>query len=348
MVKLFCAIVNAAKAAKSAFSVRVDVSDTIDDLKNEIKKENTNKITCDANELKLFHGKKDEGRGPWITEFEVHSGVVDISGFEALDAAGAPLNIVGLSDEEVCFKVTKELVKAKKIPVHVLVVLPNPLEEDIAWSIKNLPPMDPQIQEEMWRTVVRVSSRNASGTAIILDQTQTHLYLVTNLHLWVDDTFTDYLSADFKTNIKWLLRANPKLKESGRKRKRGETRRKSPRLAAKKAAAGIDKPQVLVEQLEQKSQKLVEVQRFSLDSDACWYSSFDLAIFKIVAPRSNNLIRCEVSLAYVDRMNVYVSKFLLLSKIQLLLHTHAMMPAYLTAGIKFQMTVSFLSAPCFS
>ncbi|TDH70834.1 hypothetical protein CCR75_008336 [Bremia lactucae] len=55
MVKLFCAIVNAAKAAKSAFSVRVDVSDTIDDLKNEIKKENTNKITCDANELKLFH-----------------------------------------------------------------------------------------------------------------------------------------------------------------------------------------------------------------------------------------------------------------------------------------------------
>ncbi|TDH70833.1 hypothetical protein CCR75_008337 [Bremia lactucae] len=141
--------------------------------------------------------------------------------------------------------------------------------------------MDPKIQEEMWRTVVRVSSKNVSGTGIILDRTQTHLYLVTNLHLWVDDSFTDYLSADFKTNIKWLLRANPKLKENGRKRKRGETRRKSPRLAAKKAAAGIDKPQVLVEQLEQKSQKLVEVQRFCLDSDACWYSSFDLAIFKL-------------------------------------------------------------------
>ncbi|TDH70840.1 hypothetical protein CCR75_008338 [Bremia lactucae] len=96
------------------------------------------------------------------------------------------------------------------------------------------------------------------------------------------------------------------------------------------------------------SNRNLEVQRFSLDSDACWYSSFDLAIFKIVAPRSNNLIRCEVSLAYVDRMNVYVFGFPAALQDSTSTHTHAMMPAYLTAGIKFQMTVSFLSAPCFS
>ncbi|KAG2854386.1 hypothetical protein PC113_g13361 [Phytophthora cactorum] len=44
---------------------------------------------------------------------------------ELLDVAGAPLNLVGLSVEDVRFQVTKEDVKAGTVPVHVLVMVPD-------------------------------------------------------------------------------------------------------------------------------------------------------------------------------------------------------------------------------
>ncbi|KAL7999499.1 hypothetical protein Plhal703r1_c25g0106091 [Plasmopara halstedii] len=105
MIKLFCAI-----------------SDTVDELKKAIKAEKPNKIKCDADELRLFLAKCGDA---WLTEAEVKGGVPDISSLEELDAVGAPLNVVGLSETDVQFLVTKELAKAKKTPVHVLVVAPQ-------------------------------------------------------------------------------------------------------------------------------------------------------------------------------------------------------------------------------
>ncbi|KAG2805569.1 hypothetical protein PC113_g24220, partial [Phytophthora cactorum] len=59
----------------------------------------------------------------WLTEKDVKKGVSDTSDLELLDVAGAPLNLVGLSEEDVRFQVTMEDVKAKTTPVHVLVVV---------------------------------------------------------------------------------------------------------------------------------------------------------------------------------------------------------------------------------
>ncbi|TDH66756.1 hypothetical protein CCR75_009260 [Bremia lactucae] len=118
MVKLFCAIVNDAGAA---FPVDIDAEATVGDLKNAIKKKNPATLACDAKDLELFLAKKDEGRGPWLTEAELLDGVADTSGFEKLDVAGAPLKLIGLSKRDVRLHVTKQLVKAKKTPVHVLV-----------------------------------------------------------------------------------------------------------------------------------------------------------------------------------------------------------------------------------
>ncbi|POM70106.1 Crinkler (CRN) family protein [Phytophthora palmivora] len=59
MVKLFCAIVG---AAGSAFSVRVDESDTVDDLKGKIKEKKPNDLkNVDAKNLQLFLAKTAEG-----------------------------------------------------------------------------------------------------------------------------------------------------------------------------------------------------------------------------------------------------------------------------------------------
>ncbi|KAK1928503.1 WD repeat-containing protein 5B [Phytophthora citrophthora] len=65
MVKLFCAIVG---AAGSAFSVRVDESETVDELKKAIKEAKKNDLKdIDANELQLFLAKKGEA---WLNRLE--------------------------------------------------------------------------------------------------------------------------------------------------------------------------------------------------------------------------------------------------------------------------------------
>ncbi|KAG2795281.1 hypothetical protein PC111_g22219, partial [Phytophthora cactorum] len=116
MVNLFCAIVG---VEGSVFSVRVDESGSVDDLKKEIADDQ--KYDFAASKLRLFLAKK--ANGAWLTEKDVKKGVSDTSDLELLDVAGAPLNLVGLSEEDVRFQVTMEDVKAKTTPVHVLVVV---------------------------------------------------------------------------------------------------------------------------------------------------------------------------------------------------------------------------------
>ncbi|ETP25969.1 hypothetical protein F441_01219, partial [Phytophthora nicotianae CJ01A1] len=61
MVKLFCALVG---VKGNAFSVTIDASESVDDLKKAIKKEKENKIKCDADELQLFLAR--EGDDKWL------------------------------------------------------------------------------------------------------------------------------------------------------------------------------------------------------------------------------------------------------------------------------------------
>ncbi|KAE8903112.1 hypothetical protein PF005_g11353 [Phytophthora fragariae] len=74
-----------------------------------------------ADELQLFLAKKDEGRGPWLTEEEVKKDVIDTTGLKLLGAARARLRRVGLSDEDVS-GVDEEEEAEGRGPVNVLVV----------------------------------------------------------------------------------------------------------------------------------------------------------------------------------------------------------------------------------
>ncbi|KAL4118549.1 hypothetical protein PRIC2_010874 [Phytophthora ramorum] len=210
MVKLVCAIVG---VAGSAFSVRVDESDSVGDLKKVIKGEKPNDLKdIDADKLQLFLAKKD---GAWLKdddpaaleleEGKTHQDIRTVIDGEKIKPTWT------IEDVLTANNMTKRKGRAPKSrQIHVLVVFLVRVLEDGAWSAKDLSTVDPQVQSKMWKSVVRVSSEDVcSGTAVVVDLTSTHLYLLTNLHLWVDDTFTDHLSADFTKEIKRYLRRHP-------------------------------------------------------------------------------------------------------------------------------------------
>ncbi|KAL3664473.1 hypothetical protein V7S43_010793 [Phytophthora oleae] len=86
-----------------------------------------------ADKLQLFLAKTEGGA--WLTEEDVKKGVKDTDGLTPLDVVGAPLNLVDLSEEDVRFRLTKDDVKAGKVPVHVLVVVP---EQDQQLRVENV------------------------------------------------------------------------------------------------------------------------------------------------------------------------------------------------------------------
>ncbi|ETL82391.1 hypothetical protein L917_17436, partial [Phytophthora nicotianae] len=119
MVKLFCAVVG---AAGSAFSVGVDESDTVDDLKKAIRAEP--EFGYPNSKMNLFLAKRGDAS---LTENEV-KGVSDTSGLTHLDVARAEISVVGLSEKDVRHQVDKHQVAAGNGPVNVMVVV-VPTEE---------------------------------------------------------------------------------------------------------------------------------------------------------------------------------------------------------------------------
>ncbi|KAL7685558.1 hypothetical protein Plhal304r1_c030g0097651 [Plasmopara halstedii] len=124
MVTLYCAIVG---VKGNAFPVDIDTSQSVDHLKKAIKK----KMNYDfaADKLELYLAKKGES---WLTEKQVAEGIHDTSDFKPLKVVAAPLHLVGLSEKDVAFKVTMEVVKTMSFPVNVVVVVPIEMKYALA------------------------------------------------------------------------------------------------------------------------------------------------------------------------------------------------------------------------
>ncbi|GMF36169.1 unnamed protein product [Phytophthora lilii] len=121
MVKLFCAIVG---VAGSAFSVRVDESDLVDDLKDAIKAKNPATITCDAKDLQLFLAKTEGGA--WLDGAGAAAVALDERG-------GHPQGCVQM-DPLLWLKNVKyfgDSFQPGEGQVHVLVVVPGHVRVDI-------------------------------------------------------------------------------------------------------------------------------------------------------------------------------------------------------------------------
>ncbi|OWY95983.1 Crinkler (CRN) [Phytophthora megakarya] len=120
-MELCCALVG---ARGSVFSVKIDANESVATLKDAIQKKKKQNVlkNVDAMNLQLFLAKKD---GVWLTEVDVKKGVKDTDGLTPLEDLRAKLRRVGLSEEDVRIRLTKDDVKAGKVRVHVLVAVPE-------------------------------------------------------------------------------------------------------------------------------------------------------------------------------------------------------------------------------
>nr|QUJ09332.1 crinkler 4 [Plasmopara viticola] len=114
MVKLVCAIVD---VAKSGFSININETATVGDLKNAVKVKKPDVITRNTDTLQLFVAKKD---GAWLTPSDVLHGVGSTNGYKHLQSTEIELRDVGLSSEIVGQESGGDKV-ADEGHVHVLV-----------------------------------------------------------------------------------------------------------------------------------------------------------------------------------------------------------------------------------
>ncbi|RLN91234.1 hypothetical protein BBJ28_00018016, partial [Nothophytophthora sp. Chile5] len=154
-----------------------------------------------------------------------------------------------------------------------------------------------QVLVELPKAAAGVARKQSGwGAEDLSTRTSTHLYLLTNLHLWVGETFADHLSPEFKTDIHRYLKIYPGMKASGK-------RTKAPVIS--------NKPEISIEQLQSDGTTMEVVHTFRLGRDVCWRSSadFDFAIFEVAVSQDIQLARCRMAIGGQITMPVHVFGF---------------------------------------
>ncbi|KAG6614615.1 Crinkler (CRN) family protein [Phytophthora cinnamomi] len=172
------------------------------------------------------------------------------------------------------------------------------------WAAEELATVHPRVQSNVWKSVVRISISLSSNvvttsTALVVFQTSTNLYLLTNLGLWVDERLVGALSSDFKKELAHFLHLHP-------------LSVKDEKCNSRLQPSGADKPRVVIEKLIPDDNEMEIIHGFELGNDVCWKSSADLdfAVFKVIIPEDNRLIACTMaSFGVVPTMSVHAYFF---------------------------------------
>ncbi|KAH9073221.1 hypothetical protein Ae201684P_015038 [Aphanomyces euteiches] len=340
MLTVVCVVVGEGRP----FSVEIDAEKIVDALKKLIKKENMNTITCDAKELELYLARNGLSRD------EANAATLDEDG-----------NVPGCIKMDELLRIQNDYhfgmnFQPEEGKIYVLVVVREVQKTKDKWTALELSTIAPEVQWKLWKSVVRVvisisSCVEDTGTALVVDRTPTHLYLLTNLHLFLDEEYSDGLSDDFTKEIQRYSKLHPGKKPSGKRKKdaaniSAPSIRRSKRV--KKVPVSSDIFQIAIEQLFPDEEELKEVYKFSLESSTCWRCSadFDFAIFEVPTPPNVQLelVRCKMAYRVFPTMPVHVFGFpgSLDGKFD---HHYAIIPAEVTGTNRNQMTLSTLSAP---
>ena len=146
-------------------------------------------------------------------------------------------------------------------------------ETERTTKLVELSTIHPDIQFNIWKSVVRIVIEDCVGTGIVIDKDEDSLYIMTNLHLIRND-MDGYISDYFRKQIAKYSKINPHAKKG-----------------AKRKAEAIDPIQVYISQLV--NGVLEDIGQFILHEDVCWESDadFDYLIWKSlffhVAPLKN-------------------------------------------------------------
>ncbi|KAH9088093.1 hypothetical protein Ae201684P_008139 [Aphanomyces euteiches] len=340
MLTVVCVVVGEGRP----FSVEIDAEKIVDALKKLIKKENMNTITCDAKELELYLARNGLSRD------EANAATLDEDG-----------NVPGCIKMDELLRIQNDYhfgmnFQPEEGKIYVLVVVREVQKTKDKWTALELSTIAPEVQWKLWKSVVRVvisisSCVEDTGTALVVDRTPTHLYLLTNLHLFLDEEYSDGLSDDFTKEIQRYSKLHPGKKPSGKRKKdaaniSAPSIRRSKRV--KKVPVSSNIFQIAIEQLFPDEEELKEVYKFSLESSTCWRCSadFDFAIFEVPTPPNVQLelVRCKMAYRVFPTMPVHVFGFpgSLDGKFD---HHYAIIPAEVTGTNRNQMTLSTLSAP---
>ena len=170
-VTLVCGIVG---VRESVFSVKIDTTEWVDQLKDAIKAAKPAMIQCDARDLQLFLAKWDGVNDAWMEKEEVQQGVLDTKGLRQLKFAAVPLSFNGLSERDVQTETTEA---GQNSPVHVLVVLPPTLTKRQSVSL-NIGGVTIHVTESMvlndpqllayWHALVTSSTEIVADTVVSL------------------------------------------------------------------------------------------------------------------------------------------------------------------------------------
>ncbi|KAH9063002.1 hypothetical protein Ae201684P_009267 [Aphanomyces euteiches] len=322
MLTVVCVVVGEGRP----FSVKIEANEIVDELKDKIK-EKKKMITCDADELELYLARNGLSRD------EANAATLDEDG-----------NVPGCIKMDELLRIQNDYhfgmnFQPEEGKIYVLVVVREVQKTKDKWTALEL------------STIALKFNGNFGRTALVVDRTPTHLYLLTNLHLFLDEEYSDGLSDDFTKEIQRYSKLHPGKKPSGKRKKdaaniSAPSIRRSKRV--KKVPVSSDNFQIAIEQLFPDEEELKEVYKFSLESSTCWRCSadFDFAIFEVPTPPNVQLelVRCKMAYRVFPTMPVHVFGFpgSLDGKFD---HHYAIIPADVTGTNRNQMTLSTLSAP---
>ncbi|KAH9090945.1 hypothetical protein Ae201684P_006348 [Aphanomyces euteiches] len=338
MLTVVCVVVGEGRP----FSVKIEENEIVDELKKKIKDEI--KYDGRADELELYLARNGLSRD------EANAATLDEDG-----------KVPGCIKMDELLRIQNDYhfgmnFQPEEGKIYVLVVVREVQKTKDKWTALELSTIAPEVQWKLLKSVVRVvisisSCVEDTGTALVVDRTPTHLNLLTNLHLFLDEEYSDGLSDDFTKEILRYSKLHPGKKPSGKRKKdaaniSAPSIRRSKRV--KKVPVSSDIFQIAIEQLFPDEEELKEVYKFSLESSTCWRCSadFDFAIFEVPTPPNVQLelVRCEMAYRVVPTMPVHVFGFpgSLDGKFD---HHYAIIPAEVTGTNRNQMTLSTLSAP---
>ncbi|KAI9315039.1 hypothetical protein BDR26DRAFT_886937 [Obelidium mucronatum] len=207
-------------------------------------------------------------------------------------------------------------------------------------SAAELCSIHPDVQTEIWKSVIHLSCPEFSGTGIIVDKTASHLYILTNLHLLGNDIeVMSHVSDRFRLEVE--------------KRFEG-TRSKSKHTEKRKAAPDSFSTDSITIQVEKYSgvplSKLQCVMEFVLESKICWAASYwhDCMIMEVPAPIASGLEKCELGRSdYHTTLPVHIFGFPgILTSYEQFGHNYAVIPAEITGKDEHgHIILSCLSTP---
>ncbi|KAH9144131.1 hypothetical protein AeRB84_011904 [Aphanomyces euteiches] len=335
MLRLFCVVVGQGRP----FPMKIALDETVGELKDKIKDKKQSSFTFDADELELYLALT--GPASWMSDEDsnsqplCHSGGGNTNKLSWLSVKTPEFQILsqpaeGNSAMQLFLNVERKMLDTEKLSkffsgggypkycddnkIHVVVVFPATKSN---WNAEELSTIDPPVQLKHWKSVVKITIKDSFApidvaTALVVDRTSTHVYLLTNLDLFLGEKYTNVLSSGFKRQLEFYLKLHRGLKANAKQKEK---------TACDSGPSTVlhDSVEVVIEQRFPDEAALKEVLRLRFSSDICW-NCLILRSWKFLRLQMPNLTSSDVRKPLVSMLRCLYTylDFLKIGKMKML------------------------------